>query len=333
MPMNRSAELVAALAIFTAGCAAAPDRQTRPTPNAIPPIIVSSPPTSGESEPLGAVYEVDWNKTSEISIDRFCKVVSCDTDVAKKLASNVRVLSADEFVDQVEIEQNRKIAGEARERTKLAYVEIATSRGIFINPMAFDDLAIEIEQKQPELTQRTKPIPLKQLLAESLLIHAFTHTFEPGERKINPVSITVADGTFTIDSLNMFMLVGQRSDGKRGSINGFNEAITERAAQIIGSQTGIYITLTGAYNAGAKIIAALNQAANVSDRTFLSHVMGETNPDDLLRTWGRLSRDPNADPFTTAIYTGAAIGFGVDGVLPLSDLKTSLESSLNVTFK
>lgn len=278
-----------------------------------------------------AKYEIKvFNPRQELTgavVAFYCEQTKCLRS-PQEMAANVSVLDSEKFLQELEKDEGRVLPPQEREDKRVNLLEKTTiSDQVLLNWPAVETYVRNLPIRQPEIRGQVAPADLKTVVVKSLLFHAFTHAnavervfeFEPFSIEIGPA------GSIDFNAMRGFRFEVEQN-GRRGFINGANEAFTELVARQIGLKTVIYLTANERYARGANLLAEMTTRAGLGP-TELIRYNNELPLEQLLGKLGRLKNPTNPDQ-DAAVLALSALALYVDGLFSFDNAKGLIEKFL-----
>lgn len=254
----------------------------------------------------------DFDSTQEMilaSAQYFCSVTGC---FAENLTNKVIFADAERIIEEIEVDNGRKLTAEEREKYGRGVVEmVGSKRGfILINEANLRKETNKFIQ-QPDAAGELEGRDAFNVMLKSTIFHAYTHTIVnkegfPFEQIIIQGQVPVA-----YDKLDEgFTFFGKRADGIKVAIGGGDEAITDYIGTAIAQDTGPYVSGSG-YTSGVKLIEMLNLKAKITVADFIGYYTGKKPKRELFRRWGALKNPANPNE-QAALAALLIIGIRVD---------------------
>ena len=277
----------------------------------------------------------DFPKTKDFDLDKelslataqfYCQVTKCNKS-SEQMAASVSYLTDDEIVKKTVIETNVALSEEDLNKQKKKQLAFTTrdKKAIYVNSTLLKEVIRKIYTSPQELQEEELgDKDLTTVVKMSILVHEFTHmNSQPQTKDFFAFSASLPDieGPINFGQIYGFEILGNTQDGKIFYIEGGNEAVTERAAQLIGSKSGLYVGVADEYSNGADLVDQLNKGTDVTNEEFLKYVSGQLPSEKLIEKWGK-------GDFKTGVLLLASIGLYVQGYTTVNDTQEYIEDVL-----
>lgn len=225
------------------------------------------------------------------------------------MAASVFFLDENKFIEELEKETEKKLADDVKKK-QLAFTAHKKD-AVYVNQTLLAKIIQDIYVSQPETAIQLGKKDLAIVTKKSILLHEFTHENLPRWSKTFPafsLRMPQYDQPINFDRLNGFEISGKSQDEKEiFFIEGGDEAVTERAAQIIAENSRSYVGLIPEYSSGASFVNQLNKRSEIPNDEFLKYLNGTLPPEKLVTKWGK-------GDFKKGVMILVAIGLNVQGI-------------------
>lgn len=269
----------------------------------------------------------EYNLDREISIATaqfYCEQTKCNSS-ASQMAASVSYLGEDEFIDKLGIETQKQYSKQdISEKEWLAFTT-KNRDNIYIDQTLLYKVIQKINKTQPEIAKKLGKKDLEIVIKKSILIHEFTHrNLHPQFKTFSAFSLSLPsyDQPINFNQLYGFEISGKSQDEKKVFyIEGGDEAVTERATQIIARKSESYIGVVQEFSSGASFVQQLNTKAGVTNDEFLKYLNGQLASEELVKKWGK-------GDFKKGIMMLAAIGLNVQGFTSTKETQRFIDNIL-----
>lgn len=291
----------------------------------------SSPPVERlkrlEVKSFPSIREFDLNKEISLATAQFyCEQTKCNNP-PEQMAASVLFVDENEFFQKLEIDIQRKYSAEDLNKEKEKQLAFTTKNkdAIYINQTLLEKIIQELNASQPELAKQLGNKDLIIIIKKSLLVHEFAHKNLLPQSKTFPaflIHLPGNDQSINFGQLYGFEISGKSQDGKTVFyITGGDEAITERATQIIAENSRSYIGLIPEYTSGASFVNQLNAKSEIANNEFLKYASGELPSEELIKKWGK-------GDFKKGLMVLAAIGLNAQGLTSVKETQGFIDDIL-----